>query len=147
MLINSKTMEKQVLELMPEYGIILKSVDCVIDECTLNVHQILPDGEIDETIKFNLLEMPDHWVESLSLYDIGLLNKIIDQQITAPDVVAAFEVWHNGETQFSKLYLVSKDGKERVNQFVADNSRSFATLHRFDSEEKAIIAYNEYLNF
>lgn len=140
-------MEKQLLELLPSYGIILKSVNCVIDETSLNIHQILPDGEIDESFKFNLLEMPDHWMDSLSLYDISLINKVLDEQIVASDVVAAFEVRHTGETVFSKLYLTSKDGKKAVGRFVANNSSSFGTLHTFASEEEAKRTYNEYVNF
>lgn len=140
-------MEKQVLELMPSYGIILKSVSCVIDECTLDVHQIMPDGEIDETIKFNLLEIPDHWLGSLSIYDLGLVNNILSEQMVADDIVGAFEVWHNGETQFSRLYLASKDGSKAVKRFIFDNARSTATLHTFVSEIEAKKMYNQFVNF
>jgi hypothetical protein len=54
----------------------------------------------------------------------------------------AFETWDNG---ISALYLASKQGEERVNQFIEDAKSSFATLHTFECEEEAIKEYDKHM--
>lgn len=51
-----------------------------------------------------------------------------------------FETW-NGGLEKSALYLASVDGADAVNAFIEGNKGSFATLHCFDSEEEAQVAY------
>lgn len=58
-------------------------------------------------------------------------------------VMAAFETWKNGGIQVSALYLASEEGQDKVVNFVEGNGGSFATLHTFTSEVKAIQAYDK----
>lgn len=60
-------------------------------------------------------------------------------------IVAAFETWHNGGLDCSSLYTVSRDGQERVDNFVSRHyeSGTFAQLHTFTSEEEANKEYEK----
>ena len=57
---------------------------------------------------------------------------------------AAFQTWENS---ISTLYLASKQGEEKVNQFIEDAKSSFATLHTFECEEEAIKEYMEQYDY
>lgn len=66
------------MELAPSY-IVLESVKCVIDDTTLNIYQILPTGDIDQSVKLNLLEAPMGFFDDLSDYDFSCVEKIIKE--------------------------------------------------------------------
>ena len=72
-------MQNQTMELAPSY-VVLQSVECVIDETTLNIHPMIPNGEIDQTVKFNLLEAPNVFFDALSEYDFLCIEKIVEQE-------------------------------------------------------------------
>lgn len=70
--------QREEIQLVATY-IDLKSVGCVVNDTSLDVHPIDLNGHILNK-KFNLLENPDsEWMDNLNDYDYGIVNKLLEE--------------------------------------------------------------------